>query len=99
MFFFLFSKHVSTVVGSVIFIALANLFSDYVAPVCLPRRDQMADLEIGDLVTAAGWGKMNMSTDQRADILQYIAVSIPECYILFYLYLPVVESKHVIVLF
>ncbi|XP_013171015.1 PREDICTED: serine protease easter-like [Papilio xuthus] len=50
--------------------------NDYVAPICLPQQDQLTDLRIGELVTAAGWGKMNMSTDQRADILQYVSLPV-----------------------
>ncbi|CAH2045491.1 unnamed protein product, partial [Iphiclides podalirius] len=50
--------------------------NDYVAPICLPQRDQLTDLQIGELVTVAGWGKMNMSTDKRADILQYISLPV-----------------------
>ncbi|KPI92347.1 Enteropeptidase, partial [Papilio xuthus] len=51
-------------------------YTYYVAPICLPQQDQLTDLRIGELVTAAGWGKMNMSTDQRADILQYVSLPV-----------------------
>ncbi|XP_031770069.2 CLIP domain-containing serine protease HP8-like isoform X2 [Galleria mellonella] len=51
--------------------------NDYVAPICLLRsREQVADLQIGELVTVAGWGKMNMTTDQRANILQVVILPI-----------------------
>lgn len=50
--------------------------SDYVAPICLPQKDdQLKGVRIGELVTAAGWGKMNMTTEERAEILQVVAVS------------------------
>ncbi|XP_045776223.1 CLIP domain-containing serine protease 2-like isoform X3 [Maniola jurtina] len=50
--------------------------NDYVSPICLPREDQLAALRLGELVTVAGWGTMNMTTEQRAKILQYVAVPI-----------------------
>lgn len=52
------------------------MFQDYVAPICLPRTvEQLANLRIGDQVTVAGWGKMNMTTEERAKVLQVVAVS------------------------
>lgn len=48
---------------------------DYVAPICMPREQQMDNLKLGELVTVAGWGKMNMSTEERAHILQFVSVS------------------------
>ncbi|XP_068618859.1 melanization protease 1-like [Battus philenor] len=50
--------------------------NDYVAPICLPKRDQLYDLRVGELVTVAGWGKMNMSTDERANILQFVSLPV-----------------------
>ncbi|KAL0869175.1 hypothetical protein ABMA27_007461 [Loxostege sticticalis] len=56
----------------------ANL-NDYVAPICLPQKDdQLKGVRIGELVTAAGWGKMNMTTEERAEILQVVALPIVE---------------------
>ncbi|XP_059053399.1 CLIP domain-containing serine protease HP8-like isoform X2 [Achroia grisella] len=51
--------------------------NDYVAPICLLRsKDQLVDLKIGELVTVAGWGTMNMTTEQRANILQVVILPI-----------------------
>ncbi|KAG6464633.1 hypothetical protein O3G_MSEX014638 [Manduca sexta] len=51
--------------------------NDYVAPICLPREDdQMASLTMGELLMVAGWGKMNMTTEERAKILQVVAVPV-----------------------
>ncbi|XP_049877534.1 phenoloxidase-activating factor 1-like isoform X2 [Pectinophora gossypiella] len=50
--------------------------NNYVSPICLPKEDQLGDLKVGELVTVAGWGKMNMSTDQRADVLQYVQLPV-----------------------
>ena len=45
-------------------------------PICLPRTtEQLANLRIGDQMTVAGWGKMNMTTEERADVLQVVGVS------------------------
>lgn len=47
------------------------------APVCLPRtKEQLQTFNIGEMLTVAGWGKMNMTTEDRADVLQVVAVSI-----------------------
>ncbi|XP_050675298.1 CLIP domain-containing serine protease HP8-like isoform X2 [Leptidea sinapis] len=50
--------------------------SDYVSPICLPREQLLADLKIGELLTVAGWGKMNMTTEERAKILQFVSVPV-----------------------
>ncbi|KAJ2953213.1 hypothetical protein O0L34_g790 [Tuta absoluta] len=50
--------------------------NNYVVPICLPRKDQLDSLQIGDMVTVAGWGKTNMSTEHRAEVLQYVALPI-----------------------
>ncbi|CAG4953635.1 unnamed protein product [Parnassius apollo] len=50
--------------------------NDYVAPICMPQRDQLFNLQVGELVTVAGWGKMNMSTDERANILQFVSLPV-----------------------
>lgn len=53
--------------------------NEYVAPICLPRQDaQIADLLVGDRVTVAGWGKTNMTTEDRADILQVLSIPVVE---------------------
>ncbi|RVE47479.1 hypothetical protein evm_007890 [Chilo suppressalis] len=51
--------------------------NDYVAPICLPQSsEQLAGLKVGELAQAAGWGKMNMTTEERAKILQVVALPI-----------------------
>ncbi|KAL4715959.1 hypothetical protein ACJJTC_013259 [Scirpophaga incertulas] len=51
--------------------------TDYVTPICLPQReDQLSPVVLGDLVTAAGWGKMNMTTNERAHVLQVVALPV-----------------------
>ncbi|XP_039757569.1 CLIP domain-containing serine protease 2-like isoform X2 [Pararge aegeria] len=50
--------------------------NDYVVPICLPRGDQLSAPRLGEPLTAAGWGTMNMTTEERAKILQYVAVPI-----------------------
>ncbi|CAK1550566.1 unnamed protein product [Leptosia nina] len=49
---------------------------DYVSPICLPRNEQLSDLKIGELMTVAGWGKINMTTEELAKILQFVSVPI-----------------------
>ncbi|XP_063367564.1 CLIP domain-containing serine protease HP8-like [Cydia amplana] len=52
---------------------------DYVAPICLPYTDeQLAPLPLGEMLTVAGWGKMNMTTEERAKILQYVQIPVVE---------------------
>ncbi|KAI5643185.1 trypsin domain-containing protein [Phthorimaea operculella] len=50
--------------------------NNYVSPICLPRKDQLDGLQIGEMVTVAGWGKTNMSTEHRAEVLQYVALPV-----------------------
>nr|XP_032521671.1 melanization protease 1-like [Danaus plexippus plexippus] len=51
--------------------------NDYVIPICLPREEQLRQyLELGEKLIVAGWGKMNMTTDERAKILQYVTVPV-----------------------
>ncbi|KAJ8723969.1 hypothetical protein PYW07_007949 [Mythimna separata] len=51
--------------------------NDYVMPICLPRTaEQLANLLVGDQMTVAGWGKMNMTTDERASVLQVVGIPI-----------------------
>ncbi|CAG9565384.1 unnamed protein product [Danaus chrysippus] len=51
--------------------------NDYVIPICLPREEQLRQyLELGEKLMVAGWGKMNMTTDERAKILQYVTVPV-----------------------
>ncbi|PZC75017.1 hypothetical protein B5X24_HaOG206842 [Helicoverpa armigera] len=51
--------------------------NDYVTPICLPRTpEQLANLRVGDLMTVAGWGKTNMTTEERAKVLQYVGIPI-----------------------
>lgn len=53
------------------------LLNDYVAPICLPQsEEQLGGVKTGELVVTAGWGKMNMSTEERAHILQVVALPI-----------------------
>ncbi|XP_048486115.1 CLIP domain-containing serine protease HP8 isoform X1 [Plutella xylostella] len=49
------------------------VFNDYVAPICLPRPELPGPL-LGEPLTVAGWGKMNMTTEERATVLQYVQV-------------------------
>ncbi|XP_060805099.1 CLIP domain-containing serine protease HP8 isoform X1 [Amyelois transitella] len=50
---------------------------NYVAPICLPRNEeQMSILKMGDMVTVAGWGKTNMTTQHRANILQTLKLPV-----------------------
>ncbi|XP_073950483.1 phenoloxidase-activating factor 1-like isoform X2 [Choristoneura fumiferana] len=52
---------------------------EYVAPICLPNtEEQLAEMPLGELLTVAGWGKMNMTTEERAHILQYVQIPIVE---------------------
>lgn len=52
------------------------MFQDYVAPICLPKtKEQMANVLIGEKMTVAGWGKTNMTTEERGQILQVVSVS------------------------
>ncbi|XP_035449113.2 phenoloxidase-activating factor 1 isoform X2 [Spodoptera frugiperda] len=51
--------------------------NNYVAPICLPRTaEQLANFKIGDEMTVAGWGKMNMTTEERAKVLQFVNVPV-----------------------
>ncbi|CAG9789267.1 unnamed protein product [Diatraea saccharalis] len=51
--------------------------NDYVAPICLPQNgEQLAGVKIGEIAQAAGWGKINMTTEERAKILQVVALPI-----------------------
>ncbi|CAH0728369.1 unnamed protein product, partial [Brenthis ino] len=50
--------------------------NDYVSPICLPHVEQLQSLTLGELLIVAGWGKMNMSTEERARILQYVSVPV-----------------------
>nr|ADJ58583.1 seminal fluid protein HACP049 [Heliconius melpomene] len=50
--------------------------NDYVLPICLPRAEQLQSLSLGELLMVAGWGKMNMTTEERARILQFVAVPV-----------------------
>lgn len=51
--------------------------NDYVAPICLPREsDQLSPPQYGELLMVAGWGKMNMTTEERAKILQVVNVPV-----------------------
>ncbi|CAB3249017.1 unnamed protein product [Arctia plantaginis] len=53
--------------------------NNYVAPVCLPRtKEQLQTFNMGEVLTVAGWGKMNMTTEDRADVLQVVAVPVVE---------------------
>lgn len=63
-------------------ISINIIFTDYVSPICLPRAEQLESLIMGELLTVAGWGKMNMTTEERAKILQYVAVTIISTYII-----------------
>ncbi|KAF9796699.1 hypothetical protein SFRURICE_008109 [Spodoptera frugiperda] len=50
---------------------------NYVAPICLPRTaEQLANFKIGDEMTVAGWGKMNMTTEERAKVLQFVNIPV-----------------------
>ncbi|XP_072929945.1 CLIP domain-containing serine protease HP8-like [Epargyreus clarus] len=50
--------------------------NDYVTPICLPRGEQLRDLALGEYVISAGWGKTNVVTEERAEVLQFIALPI-----------------------
>ncbi|XP_026315084.1 phenoloxidase-activating factor 1-like [Hyposmocoma kahamanoa] len=51
--------------------------NNYVTPICLPREEQIKDrFQQGELLTVAGWGTTNMSTEERADILQYVGLPV-----------------------
>ncbi|XP_052744044.1 CLIP domain-containing serine protease HP8-like [Bicyclus anynana] len=52
--------------------------NDYVLPICLPRREQLtpAAVRLGEPLVVAGWGTLNMTTEQRATVLQYVAVPV-----------------------
>ncbi|XP_041969294.1 serine protease 7-like [Aricia agestis] len=49
--------------------------NEYVTPLCLPREEEIRP-KLGEIVSVAGWGKTNMTTQERAQILQYIALPI-----------------------
>ncbi|XP_026735241.1 CLIP domain-containing serine protease 2-like isoform X2 [Trichoplusia ni] len=52
-------------------------FNDYVAPICLPKTtEQMANVLIGEKMTVAGWGKTNMTTEERGQILQVVSIPV-----------------------
>lgn len=51
------------------------------SPICLPHADQLQSLTLGELLIVAGWGKMNMTTEERAQILQYVSVNTNHIYI------------------
>lgn len=51
--------------------------NDYVVPICLPREaEHRANLVEGDLITVAGWGKTNVTTDERAQTLQVLSIPV-----------------------
>lgn len=50
--------------------------NDYVIPICLPRGDQLQRLDVNEHLTVAGWGKMNMTTEEKARILQYVSIPV-----------------------
>lgn len=52
---------------------------DYVVPICLPRPESPG-LLVGEPLTVAGWGKMNMTTEERATVLQYVQVGTVDGY-------------------
>ncbi|KAJ0173669.1 hypothetical protein K1T71_010818 [Dendrolimus kikuchii] len=53
--------------------------NNYVSPICLPRKaEQLADQLVGDQVVVAGWGTMNMTTEDRADVLQVVSMPVVE---------------------
>jgi hypothetical protein len=42
----------------------------------LPQKgEQLHKVVVGEMVSTAGWGKMNMTTEKRADVLQMVPVS------------------------
>ncbi|CAH1637695.1 unnamed protein product [Spodoptera littoralis] len=51
--------------------------NNYVTPICLPRTaEQLMNFKIGDEMTVAGWGKMNMTTEERAKVLQFVNIPV-----------------------
>ncbi|KOB65612.1 Uncharacterized protein OBRU01_17104 [Operophtera brumata] len=49
---------------------------DYVAPICLPRTLEQKTLAEGDFITVAGWGKTNITTEERAHTLQVLSIPV-----------------------
>ncbi|XP_064292592.1 transmembrane protease serine 9-like [Plodia interpunctella] len=53
--------------------------NNYVAPICLPSTpEQTSTLKLGEMVTVAGWGKTNITTQERAKILQTVKIPVLE---------------------
>ncbi|XP_075983215.1 phenoloxidase-activating factor 1-like isoform X2 [Anticarsia gemmatalis] len=53
------------------------ILNNFVAPICLPRtKEQLQTVRIGEKLIVAGWGKMNMTTEERASILQVVAIPV-----------------------
>ncbi|XP_060519146.1 venom serine protease-like [Cylas formicarius] len=67
---------INTVIDDIAIIKTQNqiVFSLYIGPICLPFRYKTSDF-VGQLVTALGWGSLNVS-DSQSDVLRKTRLSV-----------------------
>ncbi|XP_060520696.1 venom serine protease 34-like [Cylas formicarius] len=67
---------INTVIADIAIIQTQNqiVFSLYIGPICLPLRYKTSDF-VGQLVTALGWGSLNVS-DSQSDVLRKTSLTV-----------------------